>query len=87
MNRVEYTAPSAGKRKGVYEFRPIPGAEGYKINELGNCIGPEGYVLKPRWYQGKPFVKIHGKERLVWSLLVACGWQPFYDPVRVTAGW
>ena len=84
IERLDYTKPVPGKRKGEFPFREIPGYPGYSINELGNVMGPAGYLLKPRWYAGKQYAKLDGRVRLVWSLLVAAGWQKFYDPQRVS---
>jgi hypothetical protein len=74
--RAKKTGSKANaKHKGDFKTRRLKNFPDYLINENGMVIGPTGTELKYRWDGGTPYVRVAGKDRKVYWLLVEAGFQ------------
>lgn len=66
---------SLAKKGGVFQSRRLRNYPDYVIGENGQVVGPSGTELSYRWRDGCPYVKIGGRDRKVFWLLVEVGFQ------------
>jgi len=66
---------SLAKKAGVFKSRRLKLYPDYCIDENGHVVGPTGTELKYRWDGGTPYVRVSGKDRKVYWLLVEAGFQ------------
>jgi hypothetical protein len=68
--RTKAAKSKNAKANGSFKSRRLRTYPDYVIDENGQVIGPNGTVLKFRWNKGQPYVRIAGKDRAVFWLLV-----------------
>lgn len=51
-------------------WMPISGDLGYQASDLGDIMSPSGRVLNQHWHNGQLRVRIRGRRRTVWRLVL-----------------
>ena len=49
---------------------PIGSAPGYQASDAGDIMSPAGRILRQQWTDGRLRVRVRGKKRTVWVLIL-----------------